>query len=490
MVINRKPWWKFVSTLILCASLLLAGCDGSESSTENLLSGSFGPNGIQNGFPGIVSGPIGTGPGTGTPVVFVPGATEGTLVSISAQPSPIALTVGGGSQQITLNGTRDDGTVVTFVSSAQVVIQFTSNTPLVASVSDSGLVSPVSVGNAEVLAEVTTEGTTFSTTVPVTVTATLPPPPPPPPPGNGLLFVSEEAEGGGRVAAYDANTYDFVDSVALGGTPQGLGIDEANLKVFVALRTANQVAVIDATNLGATPNLVSSQGNGPFHVAYDSVHDLIFSPNLGSNNMGIAQADAPFALQGLAAVGRPAEVVIDPTRNVAYVTDNSSGSGINIVSTVAPFATSFVDTTVDGAVPDAVAFGLNRIFVTHHVASDEVVALNADDPSSAPLFRVPSGGADPISVAVDLTRQRLYVANSGSSTITVLNALDGSLINGPIVLAVGAQPRTVIYDSSRDRIIAVNRGTSTISVIDAANLLAPPQTFPVGATPYAAVVAP
>jgi DNA-binding beta-propeller fold protein YncE len=490
MIFEPKRCWMFFSTLSLSAMLLLAGCDSSDSSAENFFSGPFGFQASRSGPAGTGSfgGPNAPGPGTGAPVVFLPGVTEGALVSISATPNPISLTVGGTSQQLALTGTLDDGTVVSLVPSSQLIFEFTSDAPLIASVTGGGLVSPLAAGSATILAEVTTEGTTYSTTVPVTVAAA--PPPPPPPPVNGLLFVSEELEDGGRVAAYDAETYAFVDSVATGGAPQGLGIDEVNLKVFVALRTSNQVAVIDVTDIGGTPDLVSSQGNGPFHVAYDSVHDFIFSPNLSSNSMGVAQASSPFALQGVPAVGRPAEVVIDTDRNLAYVTDNTAGSGINIVSTTAPFTTTFIDTTVDAAVPDAVAYGLDRIYVTHHVASNEIVALDANNPGVTPFFRVPTGGADPISVAVDTARQRLYVANSGSSTIAVLNALSGVPEDDPIELGVGAQPRTVIYDAVRDRIIAVNRGISTISVIDAANLLTPPQSFPVGSTPYAAVIAP
>ena len=70
-------------------------------------------------------------------------------------------------------------------------------------------------------------------------------------------------------------------------------------------------------------------------------------------------------------------------------------------------------------------------------------------------------------MAVDSTRNRIYVANRDDNTVTVLNG-QTSLVVGSV--RVGTAPSAIAVDEANNRIYVANAGSGTISVLDGASL--------------------
>jgi YVTN family beta-propeller protein len=67
-------------------------------------------------------------------------------------------------------------------------------------------------------------------------------------------------------------------------------------------------------------------------------------------------------------------------------------------------------------------------------------------------------------VEVDPTRHRVFVANRGSGTVSVLDLKTGTLLRS---VAVGKSPIAVVMDRVGDRAFVVNHDSNTVSVLDA-----------------------
>jgi YVTN family beta-propeller protein len=94
---------------------------------------------------------------------------------------------------------------------------------------------------------------------------------------------------------------------------------------------------------------------------------------------------------------------------------------------------------------------------------------------------MPSGGDSPTNVAVDEERCRLYVVNTASSNVAVLNACTSGLLN-TISLGAGRVPGALAVLTTTKSIYVANTATNSVSVINA-DTLTTTATITVGPMP-------
>lgn len=95
-----------------------------------------------------------------------------------------------------------------------------------------------------------------------------------------------------------------------------------------------------------------------------------------------------------------------------------------------------------------------------------------------------AAGVSPSALAVNPVTNKLYVANSGDGTVTVIAGRTGLTTT----VTVGSGPAALAVNPATARIYAVNRGANSVSVIDGLTGAVTPVT--VGATPVAVAVNP
>src|SRR5216684_2906211 len=81
-----------------------------------------------------------------------------------------------------------------------------------------------------------------------------------------------------------------------------------------------------------------------------------------------------------------------------------------------------------------------------------------------PLLPTVAAGSMPYSVAVNQVTNKIYVANYGSNTVTVI---DGAT-NAPITVNVGGAPSSVAVNPVTNKIYVANYNSNTVTVIDGA----------------------
>lgn len=143
-------------------------------------------------------------------------------------------------------------------------------------------------------------------------------------------------------------------------------------------------------------------------------------------------------------------------------------------------AIAVVQTIRVGAQPQGVAVvpQTNRFFVANN-GDDTVTSLEGF--LGWRNTKTASGGDRPTNVAVDAERCRLYVVNTASNNMTVLNACTSGLLN-TVPLGAGQAPGAIAVLTTTNHIYVANTATDSVSVIDA-DTLSTTTTIAVGPMP-------
>ena len=156
----------------------------------------------------------------------------------------------------------------------------------------------------------------------------------------------------------------------------------------------------------------------------------------------LAARSAALALAGLALLATGASTHAEPVypREAAVVT----------TLTLEP----------DGSRPVSLAVNSStgRIYVAN-AESDNVSVI--DGASSTVIATIPVGST-PRGVAVDPSANRVYVANSGSNDVTVIDGESGEVV---ATVPVGKEPWGLATDPGTGRVFVSNRSSGTVSVI-------------------------
>ncbi len=212
--------------------------------------------------------------------------------------------------------------------------------------------------------------------------------------------------------------------------------------------------------------------------------------------------------------GYPIAVAVNQITHTAYVGNGNDGtvSVINTAtcnasvssgcgSTVAtvPVGSGPVDAAVNEATDTVYVVGLNSntVSVIDGATCNAVVTRGCS--STPPAIPVGSG---PDGVAVDQITDTVYVANSGDNTVSVI---DGATCNAtalrgcgqtPPIVAVGSEPGVPAVDMATDTVYVPNSGSNSVSVIDGAACDASvttgcdqvPESIAIGPNAYSAAV--
>jgi YVTN family beta-propeller protein len=115
-----------------------------------------------------------------------------------------------------------------------------------------------------------------------------------------------------------------------------------------------------------------------------------------------------------------------------------------------------------GRAPRAVAVGeqTNRVYVAN--AGDN--SLSVLDARTGVVLRTVPVGAAPAAVAVDELTRRVFVAEAGANSVRVLDARTGATVR---TVPVGTAPTALAVDVPTARVFVANSGDDSVSLLDA-----------------------
>jgi YVTN family beta-propeller protein len=290
-------------------------------------------------------------------------------------------------------------------------------------------------------------------------------------------------------------------SIRVGHGPFWIALDAATHTAYTANNTDSTVSVINTATCNARQSSGCGQatpaipvGTNPWAVTVDqALHSVYVINNLddtlsaiNSSTCDARDTSGCDARPPTAQVGEgPQAVLTDPATGTLYVA-NIVDSTISVVNPASCNASNTAGcrhpapTAAVGADPAGVA--VDQAAATIYVANgsgNAVSVINAATCNAArragcarPAASI-SVGSQPGGVAIDDATGTVYVANSGSNTVSVINARTCNAVRHsgcgqthPTV-TVGRDPFALAVDQATGTVYVANSGGNTVSVINA-----------------------
>ncbi|MWD27286.1 hypothetical protein E0K89_007355 [Aquicoccus sp. SCR17] len=246
------------------------------------------------------------------------------------------------------------------------------------------------------------------------------------------------------------------------------------LFVAAATRESSRLLKLDPETLDLLAEVDPAEAEGGafrlFGVAVDDAHGNVWVTNTVNGSAAVyAQSDLSLVRQlPEDSVPKPRDVVVDATRNRAYLSSPSS-------STITVFDTETLEPVEAIEIPSALR---RQEFRAMSLALDEaggqLYAVSLGTPEVArvdlatgepTIFALP-GTARASGVDFDPQTGRIFVASQGSDDVIALDGESGEVLYDT---AVGAGTLNVAFDPVTGHLYASNRASDTVTVLDAAS---------------------
>ena len=311
---------------------------------------------------------------------------------------------------------------------------------------------------------------------------------------TGLGSVAQSFQGGVEGAIFVANRdSDTVSEFSLLSTPSviNIGLYPGSRPVNLAATTTTQVYVANsgATSvcpltgslsvIGTSALVVTSTvcvGVNPGPIVQLPNGGNVYVANLGDNSISVYSPTSQSIVATLTAANglhqNPVALVASADGSYVFVVTQGNGGGqgaLDIINT-----TTYA---IGGTVPLGISptYGyldtvLNRLYVTN-TGSNTVTVFDvsnvvlAANPPITTLATVNVGSA-PVSVAALPNGLSVYVANSVSNDVSVVNSNNLTVV---ATVPVGQVPKFIATEPSSSKVYTANAGSGTISIINTLN---------------------
>jgi YVTN family beta-propeller protein len=315
-------------------------------------------------------------------------------------------------------------------------------------------------------------------------------------------------DGGACTLTHESGCRHAVRTTTVGNAPQGIAVNQATDTVYVGNRSDNDLSVINGALCNASqpsgcgrgwPTVAT--GSTPQAVAVDQRTDTIYTANSDPDNnfsgTTVSVIDgATCNAEVTAGCGRaPATVTVGNGPNALAVNQSTdtiyvANIGDNTVSVINGATCNATMTTGCGQNPPTIKVGIGPDGVAADQATDTIYVANGGDNTVSVIngatcnATVTSGcgqdpptiavGNGPLGIAVNQITHTLYVANTGGSTVSVINTAtcNATVTSGcgqaPPTMATEGLPLGVALDQASDTIYVDSVVGSSTDVFDGA----------------------
>ena len=267
------------------------------------------------------------------------------------------------------------------------------------------------------------------------------------------------------VTVVDGTTY-ATTSVSTGKSPQAVAVNLGTNRIYVANANGTVTTINGATNATSTITV----GAGPSALALNPYTNKIYVANTGDDTVTVIDGASNSTTTVRVGVF-PCAVAVNTVTNKIYIANADPRSSNGGVSVIDGAHNSVVATVLVGTFPAAVAVNsaTNQIFVAN--SGDGTVS--AIDGASNTVATI-SVSSLPGPLAVDSTTNKIYVVGrTWSGTVTMIDGIDDSGIT--VGIGSGTYPAAVALNPASNRVYVANSGNGTVSVIAGGN--SPPLQF-------------
>ncbi|MBW1675110.1 MAG: YncE family protein [Deltaproteobacteria bacterium] len=253
-----------------------------------------------------------------------------------------------------------------------------------------------------------------------------------------------------------------VASIAVGRAPVGIVARADGRRVYVANSGSDTISVID-TAINRVINTISNFGNSPAELALSEVRQilLLYATNPDSDNVSVIDTVARTVIGTIPVGKRPCCIVVDQDRRKIYVTNTASHT-ISVIDMYEDNYERSVEKTVTvGLKPTGMLIHEDRLYVANSASNNIYVMEIPLQPPYRPTKTI-SVGQKPTRMLSGL-QERIYVSNANSNEISFVYPRMG-LVDRNVM--AGDLPSEMAIDQLRRKLYVINSMSEDVSVID------------------------
>ena len=228
--------------------------------------------------------------------------------------------------------------------------------------------------------------------------------------------------------------------------------------MFVANGGSGILSVVNTSNNLIIRNI--SVSSNPIGVAVSPSGNPVFVTNHGNSFVSVINTDINKVIANITVGVNPTGITMNMNGSFVYATVLGNGGVLSLIN-----ATSFsiVKSFKVGGTPESIAVAPSSkfIYVTQS-SSNSVSVLN----SSLDLVKVIPVGDDPIGIAVSPDGRFAYVANNLSNTVSVINLSSYDVIKN---ISVGSGPESIAVSPTGESVYVVNTYSNNVYRINASS---------------------
>jgi YVTN family beta-propeller protein len=260
-------------------------------------------------------------------------------------------------------------------------------------------------------------------------------------PFDSRVYVTNR--GSDTVSVIDGSTNTKLHNITVQSSPVGIAVNPSANWIYVTNINSNTVSVIDGITNKVTANI--TVGKIPYGVAVNPFNSKVYVTNVGSDTISVIDGITNKVTANITVGKGPVGIAVNPITNTIYVTNYASNT-VSVINGTSNKVTANI-TVGKGPVGIAVNPITNKVYVTN-IQSSSVSVINgithkiastiAVNPSLAGSYKI----RDPVLsmhitakfpllaslLAVDDITNMIYVTNTGSNTVSIINGNTDSLV--------------------------------------------------------------
>lgn len=262
--------------------------------------------------------------------------------------------------------------------------------------------------------------------------------------------------GSNTITVINSWTNQIITTIRVGSQPISLVYNPINNKIYCANQQSNEVSIINSTGDDVINTI--SVGLRPTALIYDSMDNKVYCANSSSNNVTVIDGVNDLVITTINVGYYPSTLLYNPTNNKIYCA-NMDNESVTIIDG----ATNQVITTVRvGVTPSSLAYNSenNKIYCSSW-ANGRIHII--DGTTNQIIDSLRYGNSGPQALIYYPGSNKIFYANFTGDNIKVI---DGELdtVVGTIQLLVGTRPYAML--PSYGKVYCANIGSNTITVIN------------------------
>ncbi len=272
--------------------------------------------------------------------------------------------------------------------------------------------------------------------------------------------------GSNSVSVIDRESEKVVGIIRVGRGPKGITANSRGDRVYVINSRSNSISVIDTANNEVMDTISLITGIEPTEIVLLPDDETLYITNPGSDNVSVVSTVSRSLITTIPVENSPLEIATDLKGRHVYVSNSMS----NTISVIDTYSNEVVN------IIRGVGLRPQDILITEeyiYVVSEGSNRISVIDINSNRVIKTISAGFNPLKLSMGLLN-RLYVTSKVSDNVNIIHltmalSTDAkTILSGTITgeIPVGSSPVGLSFDRDRNRLYVVNNGSDTISVID------------------------